>query len=137
MGRRYHQRLVLEKLKQWAQAVKLQSLVVYFAARDPRTPLGVRLLALGIAAYALSPIDLVPDFIPVLGYLDDLLIVPFGVALVIRLIPSEVAESARMKAAEASSKPVSYAAGAFIVLLWILAAIVVGRWTIGAMSRWT
>lgn len=128
---------MLEKLKQWAQALKLQSLVVYFAARDPRTPLGVRLLALGIAAYALSPIDLIPDFIPVLGYVDDLLIVPFGVALVIRLIPAEVAASAKLKAAEASCKPVSYAAGAFIVLLWILAAIVVGRWTIGAMSRWT
>ena len=130
MGRRCHQRWWLEKLKQWAQAVKLHSLVVYFAARDRRTPLGVRLLALGIAAYALSPIDLIPDFIPVLGYLDDLLIVPFGVVLVIRLIPAEVAESAKMKAAEASSKPVSDAAGAFIVLLWILAAVVVGRWTI-------
>jgi uncharacterized membrane protein YkvA (DUF1232 family) len=119
---------IFAKLKEWARTLKRQSLVVYFAARDPRTPLIVRLLALGIAAYALSPIDLIPDFIPPLGYLDDLIIVPLGVALVISLIPAEVAEAAKVKAAEASSKPVSYAAGLFIVLLWLLAAVVVGRW---------
>lgn len=119
---------IFGKLKEWARTLKRQSLVVYFAARDPRTPLIVRLLALGIAAYALSPIDLIPDFIPVLGYLDDLIIVPLGVALVIRLIPAEVAEAAKAKAAEASSKPVSYAAGFFIVLLWLLAAVLVGQW---------
>jgi uncharacterized membrane protein YkvA (DUF1232 family) len=119
---------IFAKLKEWARTLKRQSLVVYFAARDPRTPPIVRLLALGIAAYALSPIDLIPDIIPVLGYLDDLIIVPLGVALVISLIPAEVAEAAKVKAAEASSKPVSYAAGLFIVLLWILAAVVVGRW---------
>jgi uncharacterized membrane protein YkvA (DUF1232 family) len=119
---------ILERLKEWARSLKRQSLMVYFAARDARTPVVVRLLALGIAAYALSPIDLIPDFIPVLGYLDDLIIVPLGVALVIRLIPAEVAEAAKLKAAEASSQPVSFAAGFFIVLLWLLAAIVVGRW---------
>jgi uncharacterized membrane protein YkvA (DUF1232 family) len=119
---------IFGKLKQWALTLKRQSLVVYFAARDSRTPLVVRLLALGIAAYALSPIDLIPDFIPVLGYLDDVIIVPLGVALVIRLIPEEVAEAAKVKAAQASSKPVSYAAGFFIVTLWLLAIIVAGRW---------
>ena len=119
---------IFAKLKEWARTLKRQSLIVYFAARDPRTPLIVRLLALGIAAYALSPIDLIPDFIPVLGYLDDLIIVPLGVALVIRFIPTEVAEAAKVKAAEASLKPVSYTAALFIVLLWLLAAFVVASW---------
>ena len=66
--------------------LKRQALTVYFAARDPRTPLPVRLLALGIAAYAFSPIDLIPDFIPVLGYLDDLILIPLGIALVVKLV---------------------------------------------------
>lgn len=123
-------RPVFDKLKDWARTLKRQSLVVYFAARDPRTPLAVRLLALAIAAYALSPIDLIPDFIPVLGYLDELILLPLGVALVIRLVPPEVAEAAKVKAAEASSKPISYAAGAFIVLLWLLVAALVGRWVL-------
>ena len=72
-------------LKAWAKQIKQQTLTVYFAARDPRTPWAVRLLALLVAAYALSPIDLIPDFIPIIGYLDDLLIVPLGLALVVRL----------------------------------------------------
>jgi uncharacterized membrane protein YkvA (DUF1232 family) len=99
-----------------------------FARQRTSGPLVVRLLALGIAAYALSPIDLISDFIHVLGYLDDLIIVPLGVALVVRLIPAEVAEAAKVKAAEASSRPVSYAAGLFIVLLWLLAALMVASW---------
>jgi uncharacterized membrane protein YkvA (DUF1232 family) len=123
-------RRIFSKVEEWARTLKRQSLVVHFAARDPRTPLVVRLLAPGIAAYALSPIDLIPDFVPVLGCLDDLIIVPLGVALVIRLIPPEVAEAAKPKAAEASSKPISYAAGSFIVLLWLLAFVVVGRWVL-------
>lgn len=125
---------MLEPLKRWARALKRQSLVVYYAARDPRTPLAVRLLALGVAAYAFSPIDLIPDFIPVLGYLDDLVVVPLGVALVVRLTPREVVEEAQARAAEAAAKPVSYAAAAFIVLLWLLAAAVVGRWTVQALG---
>ena len=115
------------RLREWVRTLKRQSLIAYFVARNPRTPLMVRLLALGVAAYALSPIDLIPDLIPVLGHLDDLIIVPLGVALVIRLIPAEVAEAAKVKAAEASSKPVRYAAGLFIVLLWLLAAVMVAR----------
>ena len=71
----------MSRLRRWARALRQQSLVVYFAARDPRTPWPTRLLALGVAAYAASPIDLIPDFIPVIGYLDDLFIVPLGVAL--------------------------------------------------------
>ena len=80
----------MSRLRKWAKELKRQTLVVYFAARDPRTPWLARLLALGIAAYALSPIDLIPDFIPVVGYLDDLLIVPLGLMLVLRLLPAGV-----------------------------------------------
>jgi uncharacterized membrane protein YkvA (DUF1232 family) len=102
-------------------ALKRESLVVWFAARDPRMPWHVRLLALAIAAYALSPIDLVPDFIPVLGYLDDLVLVPLGVALVVKLTPPQVLVDARERAAHAAVRPVSRIAAAVIVLLWLAA----------------
>ena len=120
-------------LKHWAQQIRQQTLTVYFAARDPRTPLPVRLLALCVAAYALSPIDLIPDFIPVIGFLDDLLIVPLGLALVVRLTPPEVIETARQQAAHMAGRPVSYAAAAAIVLLWLLLAAMLFKW-LGALS---
>ena len=103
------------------RALKRESLVVYYAARDPRLPWHVRLLALAIAAYALSPIDLIPDFIPVLGYLDDLVLVPLGVALVVKLTPAVVLADARERAAHAARRPVSVVAAAVIVLVWIAA----------------
>ena len=115
-------------LRKWARALKQQTLVVYFAARDPRTPWPVRLLALFVAAYALSPIDLIPDFIPVLGYLDDLIIVPLGVTLVLRLIPPEVKQSAREKAAAAVDRPVSRAMAVAIVTIWLVMAAVIALW---------
>lgn len=118
------------QLKNWARTLKQHTLVVYYAARDPRTPMGVRLLALLVAAYALSPIDLIPDFIPVLGYLDDLLIVPLGIALVVRLTPPEVIVAAREKAAHAAARPVSYTAAAVIVVLWTVLAVVLARWVL-------
>ena len=77
----------VEQLKTKASELKQYTLVVYFAARDKRTPLMVRLIALFVAAYALSPIDLIPDFIPVVGYLDDLILIPIGMELIIRLSP--------------------------------------------------
>lgn len=108
--------------------LKQHTLTVYFAARDPRTPAPVRLLAVVVAAYALSPIDLIPDFIPVIGYLDDLLIIPLGMALVVRLTPPEVLASARMKAAQAASRPVSYPAATFIVAVWLVALLFLASW---------
>jgi len=101
--------------------LKRESLVVWYAARDPRLPWHVRLLALAVAAYALSPIDLIPDFIPVLGYLDDLLLIPLGIALVVKLTPREVLADARERAAQAAQRPVSRIAAVVIVLLWIAA----------------
>ncbi len=120
-------------LKAKAQALKRHALTVYFAARDPRTPLPVRALALLIAAYAFSPIDLIPDFIPVLGYLDDLVLIPLGVALVVRLVPSDVMESARAQAAVAAERPTSYFAAACIVVVWLAASFVFVRWVYGAV----
>jgi len=103
------------------RALKRESLVVWYAARDPRLPWHVRLLALAIAAYALSPIDLIPDFIPVLGYLDDLLLIPLGVALVVRLTPADILADARARAAVAATRPASVAGAIAIVALWLLA----------------
>mgnify|MGYP003651237097 CR=1 FL=1 len=115
-------------LKEQAQKLKQQTLTVYFAARDPDMPVLVRLLAVMVAAYALSPVDLIPDFIPVLGYLDDLIIIPLGLALIIRFTPTKVIESARLKAAQSVEKPVSYAAAAFCILIWLAAAYFCVRW---------
>lgn len=117
---------MLSTLKAAAQRLHRDSLTVYFAARDPRTPLPVRLLALAVAAYALSPIDLIPDFIPVLGYLDDLLLLPLGILLVIHLTPVEVIASSREKAAQLASRPVSKGAAVAILALWLAAAVAVG-----------
>ena len=118
----------MSRLREWARELKRQTLVVYFAARDPRTPWLARLLALGIAAYALSPIDLIPDFIPVLGYLDDLVIVPLGLMLVLRLIPADVLASLQAKAESAVDKPTSPAMATAIVALWVIAIGALGLW---------
>lgn len=115
-------------LKEQAQRLKLQTLTVYFAAREPDMPMLVRSLAVIVAAYALSPIDLIPDFIPVIGYLDDLVIIPLGLALVIRFTPPKVIESARLKASKAADKPVSYIAAAFCVIIWIIVIYFFTRW---------
>lgn len=115
-------------LRNWAKRLKHQTMVVYYAARDPRTPWLVRLLALAVAAYALSPIDLIPDFIPVLGYLDDLIIVPLGLALVVRLMPADVAASAREQAQAASVRPTSRVMAVVVVILWAL--------TLGGLGWW-
>lgn len=115
-------------LRQWARELKRQTLVVYFVARDPRTPWPLRLLALGIAAYALSPIDLIPDFIPLLGYLDDLVIVPLGLLLVLRRVPAEVLDDARQRAAAAATRPVSRAMAVIIVVAWVASLTALGAW---------
>jgi len=108
-------------LREWARRVRRDALTVYFAARHPETPLPVRLLALAVAAYALSPIDLIPDFIPVLGYVDDLLLVPLGVLLVVRLLPACVVDDARAQALAAVDRPISRWAAAIIMAVWAAA----------------
>ncbi len=118
-------------LQRWAKQLKQQTLTVYFAARDPRTPWFVRLLALLVAAYALSPIDLIPDFIPIIGYLDDLLLLPLGIALVVRLTPPDVIAAARTKAEQAAVRPVSRGAAVFIVALWLSLLAGLVAWLLG------
>lgn len=108
----------LEGLRAWARALKREVAALSLAARDPRTPLAAKAVALVVAAYALSPIDLVPDFIPVLGLLDDLLLVPLGVLLAVRLVPPELMAEFRAEAAR-HERPVSYAGAVAIVLLWV------------------
>ena len=118
----------LAALRLRARQLKQHTLTVYFAARDPRTPWPVRLLALAVAAYALSPIDLIPDFIPVLGLLDDIVIVPLGLALVVRWTPPDVLASAREQAGRMAERPVSRAAAVAIALLWLAALVWMVRW---------
>ncbi len=113
---------LLQKLRPWAKRLRTDILSIYFAARDPRTPWAVRLLALAVAAYALSPIDLIPDFIPVLGYLDDLLLVPLGLWLVLRLLPPPVLADARSRAQALLERPRSWIAAACILTLWCVLA---------------
>ena len=111
-----------------ANQLKSYALTVYYIARDHRTPILVRALAVLIAAYAFSPIDLIPDFIPVLGLLDDLVLIPLGLALVVRVTPAAILASARLRAAHAAGKPVSYPAAALIILLWLAMLMVVAYW---------
>ena len=110
---------VLPRLKAWARRMKTDVVALWLAARDRRTALLPKLVAAMVAAYALSPIDLIPDFIPVVGYLDDLVIVPLGIALAIRLIPDALMEEFRAAASARANRPRSRAAAAFIILLWL------------------
>ncbi len=115
---------LLADLKSRARALKNETYALYLAARDPRTPWYARALIVLVVGYALSPIDLIPDFVPVLGYLDDLLIVPAGIALALKLIPREVMEQARRQAGEALLDQRTGRLGAvIIVIIWILAII--------------
>jgi uncharacterized membrane protein YkvA (DUF1232 family) len=115
---------MLEKLKQRAKDLQAETFALYLAARDPRTPWYAKLLVAGIVAYAFSPIDLIPDFIPVLGYLDDLILIPLGIALAIKLVPQSVLAECRTRAQETmrSGRPVSRVAGAIIVVIWLALA---------------
>jgi len=116
------QRRLVARLKSWARLVKRDIVALWLAARDRRTPWYAKLVAALVAAYALSPIDLIPDFIPVLGYLDDLIIVPLGIWLAIRLIPSELMAEFRREAETRVSKPKSWAGAIIVVLFWLLIA---------------
>jgi uncharacterized membrane protein YkvA (DUF1232 family) len=120
---------VLKALKSWARALKRDIAALALAMRDPRTPLAAKLLAAAVVAYALSPIDLIPDFIPVLGYLDDVILLPLGIVAVRALIPAALMAELRDKAASLPPLPSSRAAAAIIVLLW-LAAGAVAVWAV-------
>jgi len=113
-----------------ARQLKVEVYTLYLANRDPRTPWYAKALAACVVAYALSPIDLIPDFIPLLGYLDDLVLIPLGVLAVRRMVPAAVLDDcrARAHAAMAEGKPVSWTAAVIIVAIWVAVAIIGGRW---------
>jgi uncharacterized membrane protein YkvA (DUF1232 family) len=110
--------IMLERLKRWAQALRRDVHALYLAALDPRVPWHAKALAGAVAAYALSPIDLIPDFIPVLGQLDDLVIVPLGIALAVRLIPPELMAEHRAAAEAAIAQPQSTSGALAIIAIW-------------------
>lgn len=118
----------IERLTSWARALKRDVVALWIAAGDPRTPLRAKWVAGAVAAYALSPIDLIPDFIPVLGYLDDLLIVPLGIALAIRLIPPALMAEFRVRATDRTARPRSYIAATLVVAAWLVSGAVLAHW---------
>lgn len=109
-------------VKAWAKRLKRDVIALWIAARDPRVPISAKLFAGAVAGYALSPIDLIPDFIPILGYLDDLIIVPLGIMLAVRLIPVDLMAKFREEAVRREDRPKSYMGLAAIVAIWIISA---------------
>jgi len=120
----------LEAWRRWARRLKVEVYALYLAYRDPRVPWYARIFAACVVGYAFSPIDLIPDPIPVLGYLDDLILVPLGVRLALAMIPPEVmADSrARAQALVGQGKPVNRVAAAVIIIVWLLLAAVAVAW---------
>ena len=119
---------MFDRLKKWAQNVKCDILALYLAARDPRVLWYAKAMAALVAAYALSPIDLIPDFIPVLGYIDDLVVLPLGIKVAIRLIPDDVMAGLRRQAEERMlTRPRSAVGAVIIILVWLTAAVILVR----------
>ena len=114
------------RLLQWAKQLKAEAVTLWFCYRDPRTPLIAKILAIGVVAYAFSPIDLIPDFIPVLGLLDEAILLPLGIWLTLKFVPKPVLDACREQAeewlAEKHGKPRNWFGAAIIVVLWITAA---------------
>jgi uncharacterized membrane protein YkvA (DUF1232 family) len=126
---------MLQALRARVLGLKAETLALYLAARDPRTPWTAKVLVGLVVAYVLSPIDLIPDFVPALGYLDDLILVPLGIALAIRLVPREVLAECRARAAARfrDEAPVSRVAGAVIIGLWVALALLCVAWGYGLL----
>jgi uncharacterized membrane protein YkvA (DUF1232 family) len=112
----------VERLKRWARRLKVEVHALYLAYRDPRVPWYARVFAAVVVGYAFSPIDLIPDPIPVLGYLDDLVLIPLGVALAVRMIPPQVLAECREEAREMTDKPVNKVAAVVVVAVWVVLA---------------
>jgi len=129
----------MKRLREWGQRLKQDVVALWFCTRHPRTPFIAKALAAALVAYAFSPIDLIPDFIPVLGYLDDVLILPAGIWLVLKLVPPDVLAECRAQAdrwlEEKRAQPRSYLAAALIVALWLGALWLAWRWA-GSWLAW-
>ena len=116
----------LRRLESWARRLKVEVYALYLAYKDPRVSWYARIFAAVVVGYAFSPIDLIPDVVPVLGYLDDLILIPLGVALAIKMIPPHVLAECREKARDAKDRPVNKVAAVVVVIVWIaLAALAV------------
>lgn len=127
----------IQRWKNRARTIKRDVYTLYLAYRDPRTPWYGKVFAALVVAYAFSPIDLIPDPIPILGYLDDLILVPLGVMIAVRLIPPVVMSESRAKAEEMmrSGKPVSWVGALIIGLIWVVLAILAIKLVLGVMGR--
>ncbi len=120
---------MLDSIKTWAYKIKVDAKAIYLAGCDARTPRVVKLMAIFVAAYALSPIDLIPDFIPVLGYLDDLIIVPVGISLVVKLMPDALMREFRLKAQQSPMLQTNRAtAMALVGGIWLLCGLLIAYW---------
>lgn len=119
---------LINKLRDWARLIKRDVLALWIAARDPRTPVMAKIIAAAVAAYALSPIDLIPDFIPVLGLLDDAILLPLGILLAVQLIPPDLMAQYRASATELSQRPTSRAGLAIVAAIWLAAVIATASW---------
>jgi len=126
---------LLTNLKKRARNLKTETVALYLAARHPDTPWHAKLFVAGVAAYAFSPIDLIPDFIPVIGYLDDLILIPLGIAIAVKLVPAPILGECRASAALQSDKPVSRAAGAVVVMIWLALAAFSVVWAVEAFAK--
>ncbi|MGH8629165.1 MAG: YkvA family protein [Burkholderiales bacterium] len=113
-----------DRIRGWANRLRQETVALWFAVRDPRTPLAAKVLAGAVLAYALSPIDLIPDFIPILGYLDELLLLPLALWLVIRLVPAEVLAQSRARAVEwlaaGQQTPRSRIGAVIVISVWVV-----------------
>jgi uncharacterized membrane protein YkvA (DUF1232 family) len=118
--------IMFDRLRSWARTIRRDVHAVCLASRDPRVPWYAKALAIGVAAYALSPIDLIPDFIPVLGQLDELIVLPLGILLVVKCVPPEIMAEHRAAAERAALEPRSVAAAAVIIAIWIVLAALAG-----------
>jgi uncharacterized membrane protein YkvA (DUF1232 family) len=126
---------MLATIKKWARATRRESIALWLASRDARTPWYAKLFAALILLYALSPIDLIPDFIPVIGFLDEMLLLPAAIWLALKMIPGEVMVEARERAAEVEARPRSMLGAVLIVLVWVGAAAATGWYFLGRASR--
>lgn len=119
----------IKNLKSLARKLKQDIFVLYLSYKDSRVPWYAKAVAICVVAYAFSPIDLIPDFIPVLGYLDDLILIPLGISLALKLIPPKVIEDNRTKAEDIkkNGKPKNWFVGFLFIIIWIVFAIWVGK----------
>ena len=113
---------IMQRLKLWARETERDVVALWIGARDSRTPLVAKVVAALVAAYALSPIDLIPDFIPLLGYLDDLILLPLGIVLAVKLIPQDLMSEFRREAVQRMDRPNSLTGAIAIVAVWVAAA---------------